>query len=218
MLILDFRWTSEQSTAGAGEAVFLEAALGFFGDGVFDEAGGEGGIEVVGAEGGAVGKLEALHAIQGGQGFLAEHREEGGDLVGDLIADLVGASDLMQGGEESGKQELDEGGGVSCFVAGGKGLVVIGLSIADHGFHREEGEERVPLAENQRLPETADAAIAIGKGVDELEFVVEDTADDQRVGIGALEPAEQVLYQAGNAVGGRGEVDDLFTLGDADGA
>ena len=52
-----------------GNVVFLEAAVGFVRDGSFDQAGREGGIEVVCAEGGAMGELEALHAFQGAQGF-----------------------------------------------------------------------------------------------------------------------------------------------------
>jgi hypothetical protein len=57
--------------AGRDEAVFLEAALGFFEDGVFDEAGGESRVEVVGAEGGAVGELEAFHVINGGEWWMS---------------------------------------------------------------------------------------------------------------------------------------------------
>jgi hypothetical protein len=33
----------KQSAAFGGEAVFLQAAVGFFGDGALDEVGGEGG-------------------------------------------------------------------------------------------------------------------------------------------------------------------------------
>ena len=36
----------KQSAAFGGEAVFLQAAVGFFGDGAFDEGGCEGGIEI----------------------------------------------------------------------------------------------------------------------------------------------------------------------------
>jgi len=53
--------------------------------------------------------------------------------------------------------------------------------------------------------------------VDEFELVVEHATGKERMGIGALEPSEQILYESGHAVGGRGEVDDAVALGDADG-
>ena len=37
---------TKQSAAFGGEAVFLQAAVGFVGNGAFDEGGGEGGFEV----------------------------------------------------------------------------------------------------------------------------------------------------------------------------
>lgn len=43
-------------------------------------------------------------------------------------ADLVGAGDLAKRGEQGGKQELDEGGGVARLVAGTENLEVVGLS------------------------------------------------------------------------------------------
>ncbi len=36
----------KQGAAFGGEAVFLQAAVGFFGDGAFDEVGGEGGHQI----------------------------------------------------------------------------------------------------------------------------------------------------------------------------
>lgn len=48
-------------------------------------------------------------------------------MVGHLIADLVGAGDFAQCGE----QELDEGGGVPGFVTSGEDGVLVCLLIAD---------------------------------------------------------------------------------------
>ena len=199
-----------------GEAVFLEAAVGFFGDGAFDQTCGEGGVQVVGAEGGAVGKLEAGHAVERAEGLFPESAKESCDLVADLIAHLVGFGDFAECCEKGCEQEFDERGGVADLVTCAEDFVVSHLSLADHGFHRQEGEERVPVAEDEGLPEAADAAIAIGEGVDEFEFVVEDTAGDERVGVGAFQPGEKVFHEAVDTVCGRGEVNDLFALGDAD--
>ncbi len=137
-------------------------------------------------------------------------------MVGDLIGDLVGSDGLTEGGEEGGKQELDEGGGIACLVAGGEDLVVFGLLIADDRLDRKEGEDLVPVAEDEGLPESADAAIAIGKGVDELEFVVKDAARNERMGVGVAEPAEKILHEPVDPVRRRSDVNDALAFGDAD--
>ena len=38
--------SSKQGAAFGGEAVYLQAAVGFFGDAAFDEVGGEGGHQI----------------------------------------------------------------------------------------------------------------------------------------------------------------------------
>lgn len=178
----------DESLASCGEAVFLEAALWLSGNRVFDETCGEGRAEVVGAESGTVGELELFHAFQGGQRFPAEHRQEGGDLIGDLVADLIGSGGFTKSGEEGLKQEFDEGRGVPSLVASGEDLVVIGLLIANDCFHRKLGEKRIPAAENEGLPKAAEAAVAVGEWMHEFEFVMEHTTGHERMGIGALEP------------------------------
>ncbi len=72
------------------------------------------------------------------------------------------------------------------------------------------------MAENEGLPEAAHASVAIGEGMNELEFVVKDRAGNERVGIGALEPLEEVVHEAGDVLGGRGEVNKLLSFGNAD--
>jgi hypothetical protein len=65
--------------------VFLEAAVGIVRVGAGDEVGGEGWVEIIAAEGGAVGEAEALHDFGGAEGGVAEAVEKGFDLVGDLV-------------------------------------------------------------------------------------------------------------------------------------
>jgi len=76
----------------------LEAAVRLVRDRALDKTCGEGGIEVVGAEGGAMGKLEAGHALNRAEGLVFHHLEQCGDLIGELVADLVGAGNFPQRG------------------------------------------------------------------------------------------------------------------------
>lgn len=198
------------------ETVFLQAAVGFFGNGAFDEAGCQGGVKVVGAEGGTVGKLELGHGLQCAARAGFECAEEPCDLIGDLVADLVGFSCFAKRGEQDGEKEFYKRGGVADLVTSAEHLVVLRLLFADDGLYRKEGKERVPAAENEGLPEAADAAVAIGKGVDEFEFVVKDAAGDERVRIGVFEPEQEVLHEAGDLGCGGCEVHDFCTLGNAD--
>ena len=85
-----------------------------------------------------------------------------------------------------------------------------------HVFGREELEDGIPLAEDERLPEPAHASVAVGEGVDELELVVEDAAFDEQVVGGFLEPSEQVVDQRGDVGGGGGHVNDALAVRDAD--
>ena len=89
--------------------------------------------------------------------------------------------------------------------------------IADDRFHRQVGEKRIPAAENEGLPKAAEAAVAIGEWMDELEFVMEHATGNERVGIGALEPTQQVFHETGHTVGRGRKVNDPVPLGDADG-
>lgn len=81
-------------------------------------------------------------------------------------------------------------------IAGAQHFVVFGLFLSDHCFHGQIGEKWVPAAEDEGLPEATDTTVAIGEGVDELEFIVKDAACDERVGIGVFQPVEQVFHEA----------------------
>ena len=66
VFIMRLLWVSrEQSTALGGEAVFLEAAVGFAGEGAFDEAGGKGGLEVSIKKTWAMGQSKGRHQFLG---------------------------------------------------------------------------------------------------------------------------------------------------------
>lgn len=65
-LRLVFGLRHSTGAAFRGKAVFLEATVGFVGDGGFHEVGVDGRVQVVGTESRAAGKLETLHAFHGG--------------------------------------------------------------------------------------------------------------------------------------------------------
>lgn len=65
----------------------------------------------------------------------------------------------------------------------------------DHLLNRQPGEQWIPVAEDQGLPEAADAAVAIGEGMDELQLVVHNATGQEWMPIGALQPTEQVCDQ-----------------------
>lgn len=89
-------------------------------------------------------------------------------------------------------------------------LVVLGLVLEDQAFHRDIGEQGIPAGQDQALPEPSHAAVAVGEGVDELEFIVKDRAGDERVGIGGNQPFEQITDQRRHSAGGRGHVNHLL--------
>jgi hypothetical protein len=46
------------------------------------------------------------------------------------------------------------------------------LSVPDHSFPRQKSEQGTPLPQNERLPQAANAAIAVGTGMDQLQFAM----------------------------------------------
>ncbi len=90
--------TDGEDAAFRRQAILLEAAVRLVRDCALDKTCGEGWIEVVGAEGGAMGKLEAGHALYRAEGLVFHHLEQRFDLIGELVADLVGAANISQRG------------------------------------------------------------------------------------------------------------------------
>ena len=79
----------EPSAAQRGEAVFLEAAVGFGGEGALDEAGGKGGLKVGIKKTWAMGQSKGRHQFLGRQCLRFERRKQASDLFGDLTCDLT---------------------------------------------------------------------------------------------------------------------------------
>jgi len=58
--------------------------------------------------------------------------------------------------------------------------------IPHQAFHRKLGKERLPAAEDQALPQPGHEAIAVGKGVDKGELIMENCRGNQRVDLSGL--------------------------------
>ena len=102
----------------------LSGAAGGIGLSELDEAGGEGGGEMVFAEAGAVLELKASHQLGGGERGFGEGLEQRLYLVAYLIAYLV-AIEMPDTFQESLEDEFNEGGG----LAGGVALAEDGVVV-----------------------------------------------------------------------------------------
>ena len=56
--------------------------------------------------------------------------------------------------------------------------VILGLMVMDDGFDREPCKQRIPLREQQRVPEPPDATISICEWMNHLKFIVKHAAFD----------------------------------------
>ena len=142
------------------------------------------------------------------------------NLIAYLVAYLVALRKgvISQEGIDDVEHELDKDGTARVLVGLFKGLVVAGLLIFDQAFDGEEVEQVVPLAEDEGLPESAHATIAIDEGMDEFEFVVKDAAFDQGVVFGDFEPIYQIAHKEWDSFCGWGDVGDLGFFVNADAA
>lgn len=91
----------------------MQAAVGFFRKRALDQTGIHGRLQVVLAQGWAVGQAQFLHAGQSGQWLFDQTLQQSLDLVADLIAHLVGGSRFEQGLQQGREQEFDEGRGLA---------------------------------------------------------------------------------------------------------
>lgn len=76
-----------------------------------------------------------------------------GSVLGVLSEGLVlEAGGFAQGGPDGREHELNKDRGFSGKVRAVDGVVVFLLPVVDDGFHREPGEQRIPLHEQARVP------------------------------------------------------------------
>ena len=66
------------------------------------------------------------------------------------------------------QHEVDEGARLPCAGAGVDGIVVFLLVSIHHVLYGQMLEERMQLTQDERLPQTTCAPVAIDEGMDEL--------------------------------------------------
>ena len=97
---------------------------------------------------------------------------------------------LLQAVENLLQHEVDERRAVSTCGACFDDLVISMLLGMYHIFHGQMREHRVQFAEDERLPQPADAPVAIAEGVNEFKLVMEDTAAYEQVVFRLLKPSQ----------------------------
>ena len=175
---------------------------------------------------------EPLPQLPGGEpGLGAEHLQQlqlpwGGHLRTDLRTHLrtgrcgspLRPDRLLQSVLDRGEEVRDERLQLSLLIGLAQALVVPLLPGPDHLLDRQPGQQRSPPAEDEGLPEAAEAAVAIGEGVNELQLVMHDATGQQRMPVAALQPAEQVSNQGRDSRGRGRHVHQCFPPVDPDAA
>ena len=113
---------------------------------------------------------------------------------------------------DGGEHEFDEHGGLACIVAGIDGIVVFLLMVVDDGLDWQPCKHRIPFGEQQCMPEPSNAAIAVCKGMDQLQLIVEHAASDQHVQVAVLCPIQQLHDQTRNILRQRAEMQNMPLL------
>jgi hypothetical protein len=77
-----------------------------------------------------------------------------------------------------------------------QGFVLQRLVVVHQRLHWHPGKQRVPLGQDQRLPQPPDAALARAKRVDVFQPVVNGRTVDERVRLAVLPTLQQLLNKA----------------------
>ena len=84
--------------------------------------------------------------------------------------------------------------------------------VVDDGLDRQPCKYRIPFREQQRVPEPSNAAIAISKGMDQLQFIMKHAASDQHVQVAVLCPIQQFRDQIRHILRQRAKMQDMSLL------
>jgi hypothetical protein len=213
----------EHITSAIGEAVLLAAAARSIWARHGDQASGQSGVEVGRGEVRAVAQAQAGHEVVGAGRLGIHDAEEAPDLLAYLFGNLFGCScgvstHFGQGVVDDLKHEADEGRRLPRAVASVQGFIIAGLLVTNQALDRHQGKQRAPTAQDKGLPQAAHAAIAVDKGMDEFEFIVEDAGGDERVVFAVTEALQQIVDQSTHLLSRRGNVDQLIATLDTSGA
>ena len=133
---------------------------------------------------------------------------EDGNQAAHLGGFLWGFLGGREGFEDRLQHELDERDALPPGRALPDGRVVVALARVNDALYGSGSKEGIPARQDQCLPETSHAAVAIFEGVDEFELVVENRTGDQGMFVGSNQLGKQVRHGSGNTVGGRRNVVD----------
>ena len=167
---------------------------------------------------------EAEPGAEAGNGKFRIGPQQFQDFLGTFLGSFLGTrhggvrGGPGQGVADGGEHEDDEWGGVAGGVGGIEGGVVTGLAVAHQGLDGKVGENGAPAGQEQRLPEAAEPAVAVGERMDVLELVVEAATGDERVVHRCLDFGEEGFDQGWHPVGGGRDMHHRLAALDADAA
>lgn len=127
-------------------------------------------------------EIERFHQ----RGAAAFTRGKGLYDPGYLGGYLVGGGGLLDCIEQGLQHEFDKWCGIGPLISLGQHAIVVVLPLPDHCFHGQVSQKRFPRPQDQGLPQSTHAAVAIGKGVDEFKLVVKNATGHQEMLIGVL--------------------------------
>lgn len=130
--------------------------------------------------------------------------------------DMLLHIDVFQRFENHFEHELDEYGCAALCVGGVQGGIIVSLMLQNHGFNRQIGEDRLPFAQNQRLPKSPCSAVSICKRMDELKFIMKDAGSDERMRSRVSQPFKELLHGFRDILGGRTGMNELIPCINAD--
>ena len=130
--------------------------------------------------------------------------------------DMLLHIDVFQRFKNHFEHELDEYGCAALCVGGVQGGIIVGLMLQNHGFNRQIGEDRLPFAQNQRLPKSPCSAVSIRKRMDELKLIMKDAGSDERMRSRVSQPFKELLHGFRDILGGRTGMNELIPCINAD--
>ena len=105
--------------------------------------------------------------------------------------------------EDFRQHKIDERPRLPLSAALADGIVISLLVGIYHILNWEMLKQGMQLAENQGLPQTPRAAIAVQEGMDKLEFIMEHAGADEQMVFAVFQPVEEVAHQNRHPFGRR---------------
>ena len=84
--------------------------------------------------------------------------------------------------------------------------------VVDNRFYRQPCKNRVPPGQQEGMPKAADPPIAIGEGVNQLQFIMKYAASDQHMKIAVPGPFQQLQNQIRDILRQCAEMQDIALL------